>query len=165
LQAFPNYVGHIRASLHENNAPGRAPDSEAKLTVLHPKVRASNLNWGIPKDHPLHHPVYQRCKAAVRPEVTDLKPVLGRGGTCILCYFDPSAGRFRSDGFTPSHAPIDIKILIALSSLLDHNLSMLATVCSAAVNGIEAYPVEVEVNAGFGDTLIVMVVNNYRNRF
>ena len=36
---------------------------------------------------------------------------------------------------------------------------MLAKVCSAAVNGIEAYPVEVEVNAGFGDTLIVIVVN------
>jgi hypothetical protein len=36
---------------------------------------------------------------------------------------------------------------------------MLAKVCSAAVNGIEAYPVEVEVNAGFGDTLIVIVGN------
>ena len=34
---------------------------------------------------------------------------------------------------------------------------MLAKVCSAAVNGIEAYPVEVEVNAGFGDTVIVIV--------
>src|SRR5437762_7806041 len=30
-------------------------------------------------------------------------------------------------------------------------------VCSAAVNGIEAYPVEVEVNAGLGDTLIIIV--------
>jgi hypothetical protein len=34
---------------------------------------------------------------------------------------------------------------------------MLAKVCSAAVNGIEAYPVEVEVNAGFGNTLIVIL--------
>jgi magnesium chelatase family protein len=34
---------------------------------------------------------------------------------------------------------------------------MLSKVCSAAVNGIEAYPVEVEVNAGYGDTLIVIV--------
>jgi magnesium chelatase family protein len=34
---------------------------------------------------------------------------------------------------------------------------MLAKVCSAAVNGIEAYPIEVEVNAGFGDTIIVIV--------
>ena len=34
---------------------------------------------------------------------------------------------------------------------------MLSRVCSAAVNGIEAYPVEVEVNAGWGDTLIVVV--------
>src|SRR3954469_16637313 len=34
---------------------------------------------------------------------------------------------------------------------------MLAKVCSAAVNGIEAYPIEVEVHAGYGDTLIVIV--------
>jgi magnesium chelatase family protein len=34
---------------------------------------------------------------------------------------------------------------------------MLAKVCSAAVNGIEAYPVEVEVNVGFGDTLIILL--------
>jgi magnesium chelatase family protein len=36
-------------------------------------------------------------------------------------------------------------------------MRMLAKVCSAAVNGIEAYPVEVEVNAGYGDTLLVIV--------
>jgi hypothetical protein len=36
---------------------------------------------------------------------------------------------------------------------------MLAKVCSAAISGIEAYPVEVEANAGYGDTLIVIVVN------
>ncbi len=34
---------------------------------------------------------------------------------------------------------------------------MLARVCSSAVNGIEAYPVEVEVNVGWGDTFIVIV--------
>lgn len=34
---------------------------------------------------------------------------------------------------------------------------MLSRVCSAAVNGIEAYPVEVEVNAGYGETIIVIV--------
>jgi magnesium chelatase family protein len=34
---------------------------------------------------------------------------------------------------------------------------MLARVCSAAVNGIEAYPVDVEVNVGYGDTLVVIV--------
>src|SRR5258708_20728757 len=34
---------------------------------------------------------------------------------------------------------------------------MLAKVCSAAVNGMEAYQVEVEVNAGYGDTIIVIV--------
>ncbi|MGA2660537.1 MAG: hypothetical protein ABSH34_23805 [Verrucomicrobiota bacterium] len=35
---------------------------------------------------------------------------------------------------------------------------MLAKVCSAAVNGVEAYPVEVEVNAGYGDTIIVIIM-------
>ncbi len=34
---------------------------------------------------------------------------------------------------------------------------MLAKVCSAAVNGVEAYPVEVEVNAGYGETRIIIV--------
>ena len=34
---------------------------------------------------------------------------------------------------------------------------MLSKVCSAAVSGIEAYPVEVEVNAGYGDTLLIIV--------
>jgi magnesium chelatase family protein len=34
---------------------------------------------------------------------------------------------------------------------------MLAKVCSAAVSGIDAYPVEVEVNAGYGDTILVIV--------
>ena len=34
---------------------------------------------------------------------------------------------------------------------------MLAKVCSAAVQGIEAYPVEVEVNVGYGDTNVVIV--------
>jgi magnesium chelatase family protein len=34
---------------------------------------------------------------------------------------------------------------------------MLARVLSAAVNGIEAFPVEVEVNSGWGDTIIVIV--------
>src|ERR1035438_6773009 len=34
---------------------------------------------------------------------------------------------------------------------------MLAKVCSTAVSGIETYPVEVEDNARYGDTLIVIV--------
>jgi predicted HTH domain antitoxin len=34
---------------------------------------------------------------------------------------------------------------------------MLAKVCSVPVNGIEAYPVEAEVNAGCGDAIIVMM--------
>jgi magnesium chelatase family protein len=35
---------------------------------------------------------------------------------------------------------------------------MLAKVCSAAVNGIDAYPVEVEVHSGWGDTGIIVIV-------
>jgi magnesium chelatase family protein len=34
---------------------------------------------------------------------------------------------------------------------------MLARICSAAVNGVEAYQVEVEVNSGWGDTIVVIV--------
>ncbi len=34
---------------------------------------------------------------------------------------------------------------------------MLSKVCSASVNGIEAHPVEVEVNAGYGETIVVIV--------
>ena len=34
---------------------------------------------------------------------------------------------------------------------------MLAKVCAAAVQGIEAYPVEVEVNVGWGDTNVIIV--------
>jgi hypothetical protein len=33
-------------------------------------------------------------------------------------------------------------------------------VCSAAVNGIEAYPVEVKVNAGYGETIVVTYVSS-----
>ncbi|HVR34827.1 MAG TPA: YifB family Mg chelatase-like AAA ATPase [Methylomirabilota bacterium] len=34
---------------------------------------------------------------------------------------------------------------------------MLAKVCSSSVSGIDAHPVEVEVNSGWGDTLIIIV--------
>lgn len=34
---------------------------------------------------------------------------------------------------------------------------MLSRACSAAVNGIDAYVIEVEVNCGYGDTLIVVL--------
>src|SRR5436190_2782842 len=37
------------------------------------------------------------------------------------------------------------------------NAPMLSRVFSSAVNGIEAYPIEVEVNAGWGDSIIVVV--------
>jgi magnesium chelatase family protein len=37
------------------------------------------------------------------------------------------------------------------------HLAMLSRVCSAAVNGIDAYAVEVEVNCGYGETFIALV--------
>ena len=38
-----------------------------------------------------------------------------------------------------------------------YNFAMLAKVCSAAVHGIEAFSVEVEVNSGWGDSIVVIV--------
>jgi hypothetical protein len=52
------------------------------------------------------------------------------------------------------------EIRIALAPAFAHHPPMLARVLSAAVNGIEAFPVEVEVNCGWGDTLIVMLSCN-----
>jgi hypothetical protein len=64
------------------------------------------------------------------------------------------------------------KSRIALAPAFAHNLPMLARVLSAAlsrhslawettaeVNGIEIFPVEVEVNCGWGDTLIVLIMS------
>jgi hypothetical protein len=36
---------------------------------------------------------------------------------------------------------------------------MLARVLSAAVNGIEAFPVELEFNCGWGETIIVLILS------
>ena len=41
---------------------------------------------------------------------------------------------------------------------------MLARVFSAAMNGVDAYPIEVEVNSGFGESLIVIVVSIYPHK-
>src|SRR5580692_1438597 len=46
---------------------------------------------------------------------------------------------------------------IALTPAFPQYPPMLARVLSAAVNGIEAFPVEVEVNSGWGDTVVVIV--------
>jgi hypothetical protein len=40
---------------------------------------------------------------------------------------------------------------------------MLARVCSAALNGVDAYAVEVEVNCGYGDTFIAIISCILRN--
>lgn len=47
---------------------------------------------------------------------------------------------------------------VAVRRPFGNHLAMLARVCSAAVNGIDAYAVEVEVNCGFGETFIAFVV-------
>jgi len=59
---------------------------------------------------------------------------------------------------------------IALAPAFAQYPQMLARVLSAAVNGIEAFRVEVEVNSGWGDTTVVIVglpdaaVNESRDR-
>lgn len=42
---------------------------------------------------------------------------------------------------------------------------MLARVCSAAVNGIDAYAIEVEVNCGYGETFIAIFSYILQRRF
>ncbi|HTA30271.1 MAG TPA: magnesium chelatase domain-containing protein, partial [Candidatus Cybelea sp.] len=54
-------------------------------------------------------------------------------------------------------SPAKGKNRIALGPLLAQHPTVLARVLSAAVNGIEAFPVEVEVNSGWGDTVVVIV--------
>ena len=58
-------------------------------------------------------------------------------------------------GFSRRHS----KIRIALAPDLAQHPPMLARVLSAAVNGIEAFPVEAEVNCGWGDTIIVLIIS------
>jgi hypothetical protein len=66
------------------------------------------------------------------------------------------ASRFTLQRSTPSLRNGGF-FLIALFRGLAHNIAHVGQDCSAAANGIEAYPVEMEVNAGFGDTIIVIV--------
>jgi hypothetical protein len=41
---------------------------------------------------------------------------------------------------------------------------MLSKVCAAAVNGIDAYPLEVEVHGAYGDTIIENAKSQLQNR-
>src|SRR5436309_9346267 len=45
-------------------------------------------------------------------------------------------------------------ILVAARMAFREYRPMLAKVCSAALTGVDAYPVEVEVNCGWGDTIV-----------
>lgn len=47
---------------------------------------------------------------------------------------------------------------IALAPTFGHHPPMLARVLSAALNGIQAFPVEAEVNRGWGHTVIVIIM-------
>ena len=49
------------------------------------------------------------------------------------------------------------QIIVAVARNFSDIKPMLSRVCSAAVNGIDAYAIEVEVNCGYGDTLIVVL--------
>jgi hypothetical protein len=48
---------------------------------------------------------------------------------------------------------------IALAPGFAQHPPMLARVLSAAANGIEAFPVEVEVNSGWGDSVVVIIMS------
>ena len=48
---------------------------------------------------------------------------------------------------------------IALAPAIANNLSMLALVLSAAVNGIKSFPVEVEIISGWCDPMIVLITS------
>jgi hypothetical protein len=48
---------------------------------------------------------------------------------------------------------------IALAPAFAQHPPMLARVLSAAANGIEAFPVEVEVNSGWGDAGVAMMMS------
>jgi magnesium chelatase family protein len=75
----------------------------------------------------------------------------------------PSPDAARGDGMgrraanpTLPNAPLAQK-RFALWRGFAHNVPMLSRVYSAAVNGIDAFAVEVEVNCGYGDTSIALV--------
>src|SRR5256885_514406 len=55
------------------------------------------------------------------------------------------------------NAPTLLPCFTFLFCRLLMSFAMLARVFSSAVNGIEAYPIEVEVNSGWGDSVIVIV--------
>ena len=96
-----------------------------------------------------------------RPTPSHLAPLSEPGGVLAAAcahYPDPNPARHAcvdsgSDSFHPVNPVNPVKNLAPPAC-------MLARVPSAAVTGIEAYPVEVEVNAGCGDTVLVTLCCN-----
>ncbi len=68
-----------------------------------------------------------------------------------------SAPHTATVGMSPLKGQAPAQFPFALAAAFGDKTCMLAKVNSAAVNGIEAYPVEVEVNSGWGDTTVVIV--------
>ena len=52
------------------------------------------------------------------------------------------------------------QIIVAAADNFGHKKSMFSRACSAAVNGIDAYAIEVEVNCGYGETFIAIIATN-----
>jgi magnesium chelatase family protein len=67
-------------------------------------------------------------------------------------------GCAKLDRLTTNALSVGLRVsAVALCGGGSQVFQMLSKVCSAAVQGIEAYPIEVEVNAGWGETIIVIV--------
>ena len=101
---------------------------------------------------------FSRCPTLAREasgDVTERPPF----GVLIGKSYDYHAwsimalGSSSKPGFRIEHR----KNRIALAPAFDQHPPMLARVLSAAVNGIGAFPAGVEVNCGWGDTVIVIV--------
>src|ERR1035438_7743756 len=71
----------------------------------------------------------------------------------------PKPAASRRSGAVSRCAPPEPRsqISIAVARNFGDKIPMLSRACSAAVNGIDAYAIEVEVNCGYGDTFIALV--------
>jgi hypothetical protein len=79
-----------------------------------------------------------------------------RWSGCLV--YEADRGGFVGES-SPFFPPRREKSALPLRRGLPTIRPMLARVLSAAVNGIEAFPVEVEVNCGWGDSMMVVTPN------
>ena len=120
----------------------------ATRAAMTAKLRRSGMNWSSPGHFqwsasvkiPTHLPISAKPTSWPSPRVGLSRVVLfSLFQFFSVCFLESSILHFP----TPS----------------DINLPTFTKVCSAAVNGIEAYRIEVADNAGFGDTVIAIVAN------